>query len=110
MEIVPFSCPPAGRIRNIGDVLITEQGDTTKLKKGRNDAFHFNTNPHAKNKKKCLFSTPEQHTLPQDFIDKQRAYFAEVDAFELLEEEASENEMEELNRATNAVPTDSANQ
>ncbi|KAK9167983.1 hypothetical protein Syun_000123 [Stephania yunnanensis] len=60
--------------------------------------------------RKCLFSTSEQHTLPQDFIDKQRAYFAEVDAFELLEEEASENEMEELNRATNAVATDSTNQ
>ncbi|KAK9124683.1 hypothetical protein Sjap_014285 [Stephania japonica] len=109
MDIVPFSCPPAGRIRNIGDVLITERGDATKLKKGRNDAFHFNMNPRA-NKKKRLFSTPEQHTLPQDFIDKQRAYFAEVDAFELVEEEASEGEMEELNRATSALATDSANQ
>ncbi|MBA0808783.1 hypothetical protein Gohar_024494, partial [Gossypium harknessii] len=30
--------------------------------------------------------------LPQDFINKQRAYFAEVDAFELEEEVASGNE------------------
>lgn len=28
-----------------------------------------------------------QHALPQDFIEKQRAYFAEIDAFELAEEE-----------------------
>ncbi|CAB4273615.1 unnamed protein product [Prunus armeniaca] len=27
------------------------------------------------------------HALPQDFIEKQRAYFAEIDAFELPEEE-----------------------
>lgn len=30
--------------------------------------------------------------LPADFIEKQRAYFKEVDEFELLEEEASDNE------------------
>lgn len=28
-----------------------------------------------------------RHALPQDFIEKQRAYFAEIDAFELPEEE-----------------------
>lgn len=27
------------------------------------------------------------HTMSQDFIEKQRAYFAEIDAFELSEEE-----------------------
>lgn len=27
------------------------------------------------------------HELPRDFIEKQRAYFAEIDAFELSEEE-----------------------
>ncbi|KAL4367320.1 hypothetical protein GQ457_05G021600 [Hibiscus cannabinus] len=32
--------------------------------------------------------------LPKDFIDKQRAYFAEVDAFELEEEVASADESE----------------
>ncbi|XVF41166.1 hypothetical protein PTKIN_Ptkin01aG0258100 [Pterospermum kingtungense] len=35
-----------------------------------------------------------KHELPQDFIDKQRAYFAEVDAFELEEEMASADELE----------------
>lgn len=28
-----------------------------------------------------------QHALPQDFIEKQQAYFKEIDNFELLEEE-----------------------
>ncbi|XP_022743131.1 uncharacterized SDCCAG3 family protein isoform X1 [Durio zibethinus] len=35
-----------------------------------------------------------KHDLPQDFIDRQRAYFAEVDAFELEEEVASADELE----------------
>ena len=35
-----------------------------------------------------------KHDLPQDFIDKQRAYFAEVDAFELEEEVTSADELE----------------
>ncbi|KAL6002996.1 hypothetical protein ACLOJK_023218 [Asimina triloba] len=34
------------------------------------------------------------HALPQDFIDKQKAYFAEIDAFELLEEEVSITELD----------------
>lgn len=29
------------------------------------------------------------HALPQDFIEQQRAYFAEIDAFELPEEEVT---------------------
>ena len=32
--------------------------------------------------------------LPEDFVKKQRAYFADVDAFELPEEEVSESELE----------------
>lgn len=32
--------------------------------------------------------------LPQDFIDKQKAYFAEIDSFELEEEVASADELE----------------
>lgn len=30
--------------------------------------------------------------LPDDFVEKQRAYFQEIDAFELPEEEASETD------------------
>ena len=36
-------------------------------------------------------STPK---LPEDFVKKQRAYFADVDAFELPVEEVSESELE----------------
>ena len=32
--------------------------------------------------------------LPKDFIEKQKAYFAEIDAFELPEEVVSESELE----------------
>ncbi|KAK1272265.1 hypothetical protein QJS04_geneDACA005896 [Acorus gramineus] len=36
----------------------------------------------------------EKHKLSQDFIDKQRAYFMEIDDFELQVEAVSEGEME----------------
>lgn len=32
--------------------------------------------------------------LPPDFVEKQRAYFAEIDSFELPEEEVSESELD----------------
>ena len=32
--------------------------------------------------------------LPPDFVEKQRAYFAEIDAFELPEEEVSDGGLE----------------
>uniref|UniRef100_A0A0E0R3B2 Sororin C-terminal region domain-containing protein n=1 Tax=Oryza rufipogon TaxID=4529 RepID=A0A0E0R3B2_ORYRU len=35
-----------------------------------------------------------KHMLPEDFVKNQRAYFEEVDAFELPEEEASETDLE----------------
>lgn len=35
-----------------------------------------------------------QAVLPQEFIDEQRAYFAEVDAFELPEEVVSATDLE----------------
>lgn len=39
-----------------------------------------------------------KNDLPQDFIDRQRAYFAEVDAFELEEEVASDEELEQMEK------------
>jgi hypothetical protein len=37
----------------------------------------------------------KKHALPQDFIEQQRAYFAEIDAFELSEVEVdSSNELD----------------
>ncbi|CAO2153537.1 unnamed protein product [Urochloa humidicola] len=46
---------------------------------------------HGAKKKRPPPSTPK---LPEDFVKKQRAYFADVDAFELPEEEVSESELE----------------
>ena len=41
----------------------------------------------------------KKNALPQDFIEQQRAYFAEIDAFELSEEEVgSSNELDWLDR------------
>ncbi|XP_052138623.1 uncharacterized protein LOC127757196 [Oryza glaberrima] len=39
-------------------------------------------------------TSSDKHMLPEDFVKKQRAYFEEVDAFELPEEEASETDLE----------------
>ncbi|KAE8669891.1 Peroxidase superfamily protein [Hibiscus syriacus] len=39
-----------------------------------------------------------KHDLPQDFIDRQRAYFAKIDAFELEEEVASADESEKMKK------------
>lgn len=48
----------------------------------------------SKKKPRAIPDRVNKHSLPQDFIDKQRAYFAEIDAFELPEEVVSENELE----------------
>ncbi|XP_058110555.1 uncharacterized protein LOC131253540 isoform X3 [Magnolia sinica] len=85
---VPSSCPPARRIRSLGNRL--KSHDDVDLSKTLSV-------PRPKSKKKRRHSMPEDpavHVLSQDFIDKQRAYFAEIDAFELQEEEVSESEME----------------
>ncbi|XP_066359994.1 uncharacterized protein [Miscanthus floridulus] len=46
---------------------------------------------HEGKKKRPIASTPN---LLEDLLEKQRAYFADIDAFELVEEEASESELE----------------
>ncbi|KAI8032391.1 hypothetical protein LOK49_LG01G01042 [Camellia lanceoleosa] len=55
--------------------------------------------PPAKHKKKrcrvLLEQDVSEHALPQEFIEEQRAYFKEVDDFELPEEEILENELDE---------------
>ncbi|XP_017223653.1 uncharacterized protein LOC108200100 [Daucus carota subsp. sativus] len=83
-----YSCPPPlpkGRhIRNE----LNGSGDS--------EPSEFRTDPHMMHKKKRRCMPRDQDTLecilPSDFIEKQRAYFKEVDEFELLEEEASDNE------------------
>lgn len=45
-------------------------------------------------KQRQLPPEKDKHALPQDYIEQQRAYFAEIDAFELPEEVVSESELE----------------
>lgn len=52
--------------------------------------FNFVT-AFAEQKLRPLARTPK---LPEEFVKKQKAYFADVDAFELAEEEVSESELE----------------
>ncbi|XP_077221785.1 uncharacterized protein LOC143855524 isoform X2 [Tasmannia lanceolata] len=70
--MMPLSCPPVGRIWNFGDKLKEPHGDIG------------------------LSKAPSVSRLEgkQDFVNKQRAYFAEIDAFELQEEVVSESELE----------------
>ena len=47
----------------------------------------------------CLYfeqkrPSPSTPKLPEDFVKKQRAYFADIDAFELAEEEVSETDLD----------------
>ncbi|XP_039794823.1 uncharacterized protein LOC120660378 [Panicum virgatum] len=68
------SCPPLGK---------SEKRDTRPISSSA---------PCREAKKKWpLARTPK---LPEEFVKKQRAYFADVDAFELAEEEVSESELE----------------
>ncbi|KAJ7959569.1 1-phosphatidylinositol 3-phosphate 5-kinase [Quillaja saponaria] len=78
----PFISTPSVKILNSGDKSIESEGIRQRK------AF---TVPCRKKQRHM----PSEHALPRDFIEKQRAYFAEVDAFELPEEEvASDEELE----------------
>ncbi|KAG0482382.1 hypothetical protein HPP92_010466 [Vanilla planifolia] len=82
----PLSCPPFRKIRTAGKskhVSFTQHG-----------AYSVSCE---KRKKRKLIPEPNEkseYKLPQEFIDEHRAYFAEVDAFELPEEVVSESELD----------------
>ncbi|XP_008792196.2 uncharacterized protein LOC103708875 [Phoenix dactylifera] len=83
------SCPPVGRSRSIKGKLVLDNDKVDHPK-----AFSV---PYQKAKKKRRYTMPEaicKPILPQDFIENQKAYFAEIDAFELPEEVVSESELE----------------
>uniref|UniRef100_A0A5B6ZNZ7 Sororin C-terminal region domain-containing protein n=1 Tax=Davidia involucrata TaxID=16924 RepID=A0A5B6ZNZ7_DAVIN len=88
---VSFSCPPPLRTRNIRD----ELNEAVAVDIGISKSC---TVPHPRHKKKrrCLLTEQDDsvHALPQDFIEQQKAYFKEVDEFELPEDEVSYNEMD----------------
>ncbi|CAL4904605.1 unnamed protein product [Urochloa decumbens] len=74
------SCPPLGK-------------STRKTSRKDSMAQDISSSApcHGAKKKRPPPSTPK---LPEDFVKKQRAYFADVDAFELPVEEVSESELE----------------
>ncbi|XP_057973537.1 uncharacterized protein LOC131161638 [Malania oleifera] len=86
---VTMSAPPMKRINRTG-VKLNEAGET-RLSKSCTVRWQ-------KHKKKLDSWQPEEGVsepaLPRDFIEKQRAYFAEVDAFKLPVEEVSDSELE----------------
>ncbi|CAK7340176.1 unnamed protein product [Dovyalis caffra] len=84
---VPLSLTPAPKIQVASDKM-NEVGDTRPSK---------SCTVHHKKKQRGPLSDEDQkkHALPQEFIQRQRAYFAEIDAFELSEEEVgSSNELD----------------
>ncbi|XP_068669074.1 uncharacterized protein [Aristolochia californica] len=100
MDSFPSSCPPIGRTKNFR----ANSGREDKVMNNSEDGLpkeHHLSPP--KRKKKRRYSVAE-YILPQDFIDKQRAYFAEIDAFELAEEEFLYSYLYCLERKTGALP------
>ncbi|CAN6339344.1 unnamed protein product [Urochloa humidicola] len=77
------SCPPLGKSTRKNSRKDTMAQDTRSISSS--------APCHGAKKKRPPPSTPK---LPEDFVKKQRAYFADVDAFELPEEEVSESELE----------------
>ncbi|CAN6344188.1 unnamed protein product, partial [Urochloa humidicola] len=77
------SCPPLGKSTRKISRKDTMAQDTRSISSS--------APCHGAKKKRPPPSTPK---LPEDFVKKQRAYFADVDAFELPEEEVSESELE----------------
>ncbi|XP_066334744.1 uncharacterized protein [Miscanthus floridulus] len=72
------SCPPLGK-------------STKNIRKKDTRPISSSATCREAKKKRPLVRTPK---LPEEFVKKQRAYFADVDAFELAEEEVSESELE----------------
>ncbi|KAK8519665.1 hypothetical protein V6N13_104779 [Hibiscus sabdariffa] len=72
--------------------LETRMPSLRKKTYGDDDVVQSKSCPMPCRKKQRRYAS--KHKLPQDFIDKQRAYFAEIDAFELEEEVASADESE----------------
>ncbi|PKU85472.1 uncharacterized protein LOC110113433 [Dendrobium catenatum] len=81
--ISAFSCPPLRKNRTTG-----------RMKQVGGSLPGTNSVPFQKKKKRKRQIKPSEYKLPQDFINEHRAYFEEVDAFELHEEVISESELE----------------
>ncbi|CAM0874505.1 unnamed protein product [Alopecurus aequalis] len=84
------SCPPLGKATRASS-------HSTKRSPAAQDSRPISSSApcHPAKKKRHMMkenSSSGRLKLPDDFVEKQRAYFQEIDAFELPEEEASETD------------------
>ncbi|KAL6630645.1 hypothetical protein ACP70R_028496 [Stipagrostis hirtigluma subsp. patula] len=80
------SCPPLGKSTRSSSRKTSVAQDTRPIS--------LSAPCHEAKKKRHMVDTSSTPKLPEDFVKKQRAYFADIDAFELPEEEVSETELE----------------
>eukprot|EP00262_Sarcandra_glabra_P001244 TRINITY_DN11276_c0_g4_i1.p1 TRINITY_DN11276_c0_g4~~TRINITY_DN11276_c0_g4_i1.p1 ORF type:complete len:186 (-),score=26.32 TRINITY_DN11276_c0_g4_i1:246-803(-) len=80
--VIPSSCPPVGRTRD----QLKEHEDVDLSKTCRRQK--------RKKIRRTVLKDVGSHGMSQDYIDRQRAYFAEIDAFQLQEEVVSASEQE----------------
>ncbi|KAJ8442642.1 hypothetical protein Cgig2_003686 [Carnegiea gigantea] len=80
---IALSCPPSKRTKNMR----MELGDDSGKKK-----YRSHTDPLPVHKKSRKNHVDPVHIMPLDEIERLRAYYAEVDAFELTEEVASDSD------------------
>ncbi|KAL6597344.1 hypothetical protein ACP70R_046784 [Stipagrostis hirtigluma subsp. patula] len=80
------SCPPLGKSTRSSSRKASMAQDTRPIS--------LSAPCHEAKKKRHMADTSSTPKLPEDFVKKQRAYFADIDAFELPEEEVSETEQE----------------
>ncbi|KAL9231471.1 hypothetical protein vseg_006698 [Gypsophila vaccaria] len=84
---LPFSCPPSKKARKKGAKLDDKSSDSRV--RSYTDPLPLHKKKRARNKKDdCV------HAMPLDEVTKLKAYFADIDAFELPEEVASESDYE----------------
>ncbi|WCJ20010.1 hypothetical protein M5689_002275 [Euphorbia peplus] len=76
--VVPKSCSPALKTRSKRDKM--NEAGVSSLSKSCPP-------PRKRQRRTTSKEDAAIHNLPQDFIEQQKAYFAEIDAFELSEEE-----------------------
>ncbi|XP_021732589.1 uncharacterized protein LOC110699373 [Chenopodium quinoa] len=83
----PLTCPPGQRIKKKGLELDYDQGDS-------NSGSHTDPLPMHKKKRSRQKYDDSMHVLPKEEVERLRAMYADIDAFELPEEVASESELE----------------
>ncbi|PIA44922.1 hypothetical protein AQUCO_01700476v1 [Aquilegia coerulea] len=85
-----------GRTKTVGCGMEKKQLDRNQLHKEHRGVCLPRTClvPPPRSKKKQCFLASKQHAMPWDVMAQQRAYFSDIDAFKLQEEEVSESELD----------------